>query len=168
VSQPEEQQVLRKRDVPVLMSGGFYRMAMVAMGLGIGYMLCLDKEFAPMRPGIIDGLIGVMVGVWAGRLESKWYISKCEASLRWAHGSLLRALLRDQVPSAADAKRIALFFILFFGMFAVDTALRSYLNLRWPWVNSGELPAGATMACFLTMFLTFLYCYAQWYDSLPD
>lgn len=137
MARPEKQPVLRKSQIPALGSGWFARITATLAAVGVGWLYVFDKSFASCPPGILDALIGIPAGILTGHVMWAWLRPECEKTLLEAGGSWLRLLIGPRGFSLGSAKHIPLFFVMFLGLAAVGTGLRTHLGLHWPWVNPG-------------------------------
>ncbi len=158
-----EQPALRKRDIPFWMNGKLVVCVMAVALQSITYGVLTDPAFRDGRPGILNGLFAVALGVVVGRAAGKRAGRHFQRELLDTKNS--RRLIRTRPPRAGDVLWILLCFAVSAVSAAFGVLLWSKAGLRMPWCGD---PQSSMAVGFLSCCVAFWWSYAKWHDTLPD
>lgn len=158
---PNNQPDLCKGDVPFPFAGKvtFYWMILAVISIVIAAFFTPDGRDA--RPGILDGIVGIILGMSLGSLSfrlTKPYLTGYYTiwrdngyfAVRWSPEGLLFG---------------AMFAIGFLGStiaVVISAAIAHKYGLKWP------LVACSPISGFSAFAITWPYLHFKWYETLPD
>jgi hypothetical protein len=113
-----------------------------------------------LRAGVLDWLVGVPLGITVGVFAFGRMKPLIERSCLVAHGDFGR------LQKTSDYWGVMGIFTILFMASAIPSMLLTFavcepLGMKWPW-------CGAPFVGGIFYWTTLFWCYAKWYDTLPQ
>jgi hypothetical protein len=162
-----EKDIIRRRDVPWHRNGTIMKYIFMLAGLSIVCGMFVDPEFAEARPGVLDALIGLVVGNLCGRFAGRIMARGFERDTR-DRISIWQDLWKDYTDPSRFAFA-AFFFIAVLGGGLLAALLSRSLHLGFPWFGRvGYVSGGAVFLSAVFYWISTARTVERWYLSLPE